>query len=77
MTDPQVALLMLGILLMFIMLGFPIAFTLVAMGMFFGAYAYWNPFYSFAENIFENTILQLFVNQTYSVMTNDVLTAVP
>ena len=77
MTDPQVALLMLGMLLAFIMLGFPIAFTLVAMGMFFGAYAYWNPFYSFAENIFESTILQLFVNQTYSVMTNDVLTAVP
>ena len=32
MTDPQVALLMLGILLTCIMLGFPIAFTLVAMG---------------------------------------------
>ncbi len=77
MTDPQVALMMLGMLLLFILLGFPIAFTLVAMGMFFGAYAYWNPFYGIAENIFNSTILQLFVNQTYSVMTNDVLTAVP
>ncbi len=73
MTDPQVALLMLGILLCCIMLGFPIAFTLVAMGVGFGFYAYYNP----ALPWHENNILDLLVNQTYSVMTNDVLVAVP
>ena len=69
MTDPYIALLMLGILLITIMLGFPIAFTLVAMGLGFGFYAYYNPDLS----VFNNNIFDLLVNQTYSVMTNDVL----
>ena len=73
MTDPQVAILMLGLLLLAIMLGFPIAFTLVAMGVSFGFYAYYKPWVSW----YENNIFDLLVNQTYSVMTNDVLVAVP
>ncbi|MDH3640191.1 MAG: TRAP transporter large permease subunit, partial [Gammaproteobacteria bacterium] len=73
MTDPQVALLMLGLLLATIMLGFPIAFTLIAMGVGFGFYAYYNP----ALTWHENNIFDLLVNQTYAVMTNDVLVAVP
>ncbi|MDX1527373.1 MAG: TRAP transporter large permease subunit [Gammaproteobacteria bacterium] len=73
MTDPQVALLMLGILLFAIMLGFPIAFTLIAMGVGFGFYAYYNPDIAW----FHNNIFDLLVNQTYSVMTSDVLVAVP
>ncbi|MDX1488196.1 MAG: TRAP transporter large permease subunit, partial [Acidiferrobacterales bacterium] len=73
MTDPQVALLMLGLLLFVILLGFPICFTLVAMGVFFGFYAYYNPDLAW----YHNNIFDLLVNQTYSVMTNDVLVAVP
>ncbi len=73
MTDPQVALLMLGLLLLAIMLGFPIAFTLIAMGVGFGFYAYYSPDIVW----FHNTIFDLLVNQTYSVMTSDVLVAVP
>jgi len=73
MTDPQVALLMLGLLLLAIMLGFPICFTLIAMGVGFGFYAYYNP----NVDWFHNTIFDLLVNQTYSVMTSDVLVAVP
>jgi len=73
MTNPQVALLMLGLLLVAIMLGFPIAFTLVAMGVIFGFYAYYNP----SQHWIDNNIFDLLVNQTYSVMTNDVLVAVP
>ena len=42
MTDPQVALLMLGIFIFIILLGFPIAFTLMAMGIGFGYYAYFD-----------------------------------
>ncbi len=73
MTDPQVALLMLGMLLFAILLGFPIAFTLVAMGVGFGYYAYYQP----GVAIIDNIVFKLLVNQTYSVMSNDVLVAVP
>ncbi|WP_158045426.1 TRAP transporter large permease [Skermanella pratensis] len=75
MSDPQVALLMLGSFLFVILLGFPIAFTLMAMGVGFGYYAYFDA--ERMRTIFDNRIFDLFVNQTYSVMANDVLTAVP
>ncbi len=75
MTDPQVAVVMLGIFIFTILLGFPIAFTLMAMGVGFGYYAYYDP--ERIRSIFDNQIFDLLVNQTYSVMANDVLTAVP
>ncbi len=75
MTDPQIALLMLGLFIFVIMLGFPIAFTLMAMGIGFGYYAYYDP--TRMKHLFDNRIFDLFVNQTYSVMANDVLTAIP
>jgi len=73
MTDPQVAMLQLGLLLVLILLGFPIAFTLIAMGVAFGFYAYYRPNVDWLDN----NIFDLMVNQTYSVMSSDVLTAVP
>ena len=73
MSDPIVALSMLCLFLIFIFLGFPIAFTLMAVGIFFGFYAYFDPIQSF----FENKIFYLFVQNTYSVMSNDVLISVP
>src|SRR5690606_12370377 len=42
-TDPQVALFMLGMFIFLVFLGFPIAFTLMAMGIGFGYYAYFDP----------------------------------
>jgi tripartite ATP-independent transporter DctM subunit len=75
MTDPQVAIMMLALFILIILLGFPIAFTLMAMGVGFGYYAYYDP--SRMQSIFDNRIFDLFVNQTYSVMSSDVLTAVP
>jgi tripartite ATP-independent transporter DctM subunit len=96
MTDPQVALLMLGLFIVFVFLGFPIAFTLMAMGIFFGYYAYfeadrmwrgyerldetaswWDSTSLWVEGFFNNRIFDLFVNQTYTVMSNEVLTAIP
>ena len=38
MTDPQIAIMMLGIFVLTILLGFPICFTLIAMGVAFGYY---------------------------------------
>ena len=75
MTDPQIAILMLGLFIVIVLLGFPIAFTLIAMGLGFGYYAYATP--DQLENIFDNRIFNLFVQNTFSVMSNDVLVAVP
>ena len=103
MTDPQVAIAMLAIFILSIFLGFPIAFTLMAMGVGFGYYAYydadrmwrsydrlagqaaenpeavdsWALWDAWIGGFFNNNIFDLFVNQTYSVMANDVLTAIP
>lgn len=73
MTDPQVALLMLGLFIFIILLGFPIAFTLMAMGVGFGFYAYFQPDQAF----FDNRVFYLLTQNTFSIMNNDVLTAVP
>jgi TRAP-type mannitol/chloroaromatic compound transport system permease large subunit len=75
MTNPEIAVVMLGIFVLTIMLGFPICFTLMAMGIFFGYYAYYDP--ERMQTIFDNRVFDLLVNQTYSVMANDVLVAVP
>ncbi len=75
MTDPQIAILMLGLFIVIVLLGFPIAFTLIAMGLGFGYYAYATP--DQLENILDNRIFNLFVQNTFSVMSNDVLVAVP
>jgi tripartite ATP-independent transporter DctM subunit len=75
MTDPQVAMLMMGSFIVCILLGFPICFTLIAMGTGFGYYAYATS--DQLSHIFLNNIFDLMVNQTYSVMINDVLVAVP
>ncbi len=75
MSDPQVAIMMMGLFIIFVLLGFPICFTLIAMGVGFGYYAYAQP--DQLDHIFQNQIFDLLVNQTYSVMVNDVLVAVP
>jgi tripartite ATP-independent transporter DctM subunit len=75
MTDPQIAIVMLVLFIGIVLLGFPIAFTLIAMGLGFGYYAYAQP--DQWEHIFGNRIFDLFVQNTFSVMSNDVLVAVP
>lgn len=73
MSNPQLALVMLGAFIFIILLGFPIAFTLMAMGVMFGYYAYYIPDQSF----FDNRVFYLLSQNTFSIMNNDVLTAVP
>lgn len=96
MTEPQIALLMLGAFIVSVFLGFPIAFTLMAMGIGFGYFAYfearrmwrdydrldetagqWEQWTAWIEGFGNNRIFDLFVNQTFTVMSNEVLTAVP
>jgi tripartite ATP-independent transporter DctM subunit len=73
MTDPQVGMLMLGLFIFIIMLGFPIAFTLIAMGVGFGFYAYYVP----GQEIVQNRVFTLLVQKAFEVTSSDVLTAVP
>ena len=73
MTDPQIALLMLGAFIFIILLGFPIAFTLMAMAVGFGYYAYFQPDQAF----FDNRVFYLLTQNTFSVMNNDVLISIP
>ena len=75
LTNPEVAILMMVLFLFAVLLGFPIAFTLMAMGIGFGYYAYFD--YAMMTHIFDNRIFSLFVQNTYTVMDNNVLTAVP
>ena len=75
LTNPEIAIMMMGIFLMAVLLGFPIAFTLMAMGVGFGYYAYFDP--ARMDHLLDNRIFSLFVQNTYTVMDNNVLTAVP
>ena len=75
MTDPQIAIFMLGLFIFMVLLGFPIAFTLLAMGLAFGYYAYYDTLRM--DTIFDNRIFDLTVQNTFSVMSNDVLVAIP
>ena len=73
MSNPEIALVMLGAFIFIIMLGFPIAFTLIAMAVGFGFYAYYIP----DQDFFANRVFYLLTQNTFSVMNNDVLIAVP
>ncbi len=75
MTDPQIAVIQLSLFIVSILLGFPIWITLMAMAVFFGYYAYYDV--DRMQNLLDNRVFDLLVNQTYSVMANDVLVAVP
>ncbi len=77
MTDPQVAILMLCLFIVLVLLGFPIAFTLIAMGVAFGYYAYYAGAPESIADIFNNNIFYLLNQNTYSVMENDTLVAIP
>ena len=77
MTDPQIAIFMLCLFIVLVLLGFPIAFTLIAMGVGFGYYAYYQGGIETFSDIFNNNIFYLLNQNTYSVMENDTLVAIP
>ena len=78
MTNPEVAILMLSLFIVLVLLGFPIAFTLLAMGVAFGYYAYYQEgSVETLSDVFSNQIFYLLNQNTYSVMENDTLVAIP
>lgn len=72
-SDPALGLLMLALIVVVIMMGFPTAFTLMGLGMFFGFFAYHRA----GEAWGDNHIFDLMVQRTYGAMTNDVLISIP
>jgi tripartite ATP-independent transporter DctM subunit len=78
MSNPEVAILMLALFIVLILFGFPVAFTLLAMGVGFGYYAYYEAGSIQAiADVANNKIFYLLNQNTYSVMENDTLVAIP
>jgi tripartite ATP-independent transporter DctM subunit len=73
MSDPAIALVMMGILVFVICIGFPVAFTLMALGVGFGFYAYFQPDQAF----FDNRVFYLLTQNTFTVLNNDALVSIP
>ncbi|CAN7486500.1 TRAP transporter large permease [Massilia sp. LjRoot122] len=73
MTNGHLGLLMLALVVVAIMLGFPTAFTLMGMGVMFA----WFAFHSQDPGQAVQLTLDLMVQRAYSVMANDVLISIP
>jgi tripartite ATP-independent transporter DctM subunit len=75
MSGGEVGLMMISLFIVTVLLGFPIVFTLMGMAVFFGYYAYALP--DWYNHVFDNRIFDLLVQNTFSILSNDTLTAVP
>ncbi|MCU0775726.1 MAG: TRAP transporter large permease subunit [Ideonella sp.] len=75
MTNGHYGLLMLALVVVAIMLGFPTAFTLMGMGMIFTFFAYHSDGQTVAGAVTQT--LDLMVQRAFSVMGNDVLISIP
>ena len=73
LSNGHLGLLMLALIVVTIMLGFPTAFTLMGMGVIFA----WLAYNSVDPHTAVRQVLDLMVQRTYAVMSNDVLIAVP
>jgi TRAP-type mannitol/chloroaromatic compound transport system permease large subunit len=73
LTNGHLGLMMLSLIVVGIMMGFPTAFTLMGMGVFFA----WLAYRSVNPALANRQVLDLFVQRTYGVMSNDVLIAIP
>ncbi len=73
MQNGHLGLLMLSLVVVAIMLGFPTAFTLMGMGVFFA----WLAYNSVNPDLAVRQTLDLMVQRAYSVMSNDVLISIP
>ena len=73
MQNGHIGLLMLSLVVVAIMLGFPTAFTLMGMGVFFA----WLAYRSGNPELAQRQTLDLMVQRAYSVMSNDVLISIP
>jgi TRAP-type mannitol/chloroaromatic compound transport system permease large subunit len=75
MTNGHLGLLMLSLVVVAIMMGFPTAFTLMGMGMIFALFSYLSQGEGTGQAV--DRTLTLMVQRAFSVMTNDVLISIP
>ena len=73
MSNAALGMSMLGLIVIVIMLGFPTAFTLMGLGMFFGYIAFYDP----SQPWFDNRVFDLMVQRAYGAMTNETLLSIP
>src|SRR2546423_2891989 len=73
LTNGHLGLIMLALIVVAIMLGYPTAFTLMGLGVFFA----WLAYRSVNPAIAMQQTLDLFVQRSFGVMSNDVLIAIP
>ena len=73
MSNAALGMTMLGMIVVVIMLGFPTAFTLMGLGMFFGFIAFYDP----SQHWVDNRIFDLMVQRAYGAMTNETLLSIP
>ena len=73
MSNAVLGMTMLGLIVVVIMLGFPTAFTLMGLGMFFGFIAFYNP----AAHWLDNQVFDLMVQRAFGAMTNETLLSIP
>jgi TRAP-type mannitol/chloroaromatic compound transport system permease large subunit len=73
LSNGHIGLIMLALVVVAIMLGFPTAFTLMGMGVFFA----WLAYRSVNPDLAVRQVLDLMVQRAYAVMSNDVLIAIP
>ncbi|MEI2416845.1 TRAP transporter large permease subunit [Orrella sp. JC864] len=76
LTTGHIGLIMLALVVVCIMLGFPTAFTLMGMGVIFSFLAYFMQGQGTPMRAIEQT-LTLMVQRTYATMTNDALISIP
>ncbi|SDD66036.1 Tripartite ATP-independent transporter, DctM component [Variovorax sp. CF079] len=73
MSEAVLGLTMLGLIVVVIMLGFPTAFTLMGLGMFFGFIAFYDPSVPWLDN----KVFDLMVQRAFGAMTNETLLSIP
>src|SRR3954465_10320221 len=73
LSNGHLGLIMLALIVVAIMLGYPTAFTLMGLGVFFA----WLAYRSANPHTATQQVLDLMVQRSYGVMSNDVLIAVP
>jgi TRAP-type mannitol/chloroaromatic compound transport system permease large subunit len=73
LTNGHLGLMMLSLVVVAIMLGFPTAFTLMGMGVFFA----WLAYRSVNPDLAGRQVLDLMVQRTFGVMNNESLLAIP
>ncbi len=73
LTNGHLGLLMLSLVVVVIMMGFPTAFSLMGMGVFFS----WLAYNSSSPDLAVQQTLDLMVQRAYAVMSSDVLIAIP